>query len=109
MDFQPARQEGCRSAGRTTGIIGSLVFWVGATQDFLRGAFVHLNTIGSPNVTTLFTKAGHAQDALDEACIRLYNATDADSDFTRASQRNFWAREPSLRPAPDINSQSEKE
>jgi catalase len=73
-----------------------------AAQDFVRDAFAHLKAIGfTPNLTTLFAKAGLAEDALDEACIHLAKSTDAGKFVTRASQGKFWAREPYVRPPPD--------
>ena len=75
---------------------------MGAAQDFVRDAFAHLKTIGfTHNLTTLFAKAGLAEDALDEACIQLAQSADAGKFVTRASQGKFWGREPYVRPPPD--------
>jgi catalase len=75
---------------------------MGAAQDFVRDAYAHLKVLGfTPNLAPLFTKAGLAEDTLDEACIRLTKSDDAKQFVTRASQGKFWAREPLVRPPPD--------
>ncbi|MBV9990551.1 MAG: catalase [Alphaproteobacteria bacterium] len=72
-----------------------------AAQDFVRDAFAHLKTIGfTGNLAELFTKAGLAQEDLDEACIPLSKRADAGQFVDTAANGKFWAREPKVRPLP---------
>lgn len=75
---------------------------MGAAQDFVRDAFAHLKTIGfTTNTARLFEKAGLDMDGLDDACVTLTKASDADGFIKTASNGKFWAREPLVRPLPE--------
>jgi catalase len=74
---------------------------MGAAQDFVRDAFSHLKAIGfTDNLEALFTKAGLAQEDLDDACIALSKRGDAARFVDAAANGKFWAREPKVRPLP---------
>ena len=74
-----------------------------AAQDFVRDAFSHLKVIGyTPNTQMLFTKAGLCKDGLDEACVTLAGTADAKLFIAEAAKGKFWAREPAVRPMPDL-------
>ena len=73
-----------------------------AAQDFVRDAYSHLKVLGyTANTQLLFTKAGLAKDALDEACIALASAPDAGRFIAKAAKGKFWPREAAVRPMPD--------
>ncbi len=70
-------------------------------QDFVRDAYSHLKIIGStPNLSTLFAKAGLAKEDMDEGCVSFSRNADAATFMTMAAKGKLWAREPKLRPLP---------
>lgn len=63
------------------------------SKDFVTDAFAHCKYIGySPEVMTLFTKAGIGDD-IDEACVELGKAGDASKFIAECRKLRFWARE----------------
>ncbi|KQX18815.1 catalase [Sphingomonas sp. Root50] len=64
-----------------------------ATQDFVRDAFGHCKYIGLTRAAQpIFVKAGIA-DLLDDACIALATAKDADGFVAAIAALRFWPRE----------------
>jgi catalase len=67
-----------------------------AAKDFATDAFAHCKFIGySPEVAALFDKTGLTPD-LDEACVALSTAKDAQPFLKACGALRFWAREPGV-------------
>jgi catalase len=65
-------------------------------KDFVSDAFGHAKFIGyTPEVAALFDKTGLTPD-LDEACVALSTAKDAQPFLKACGALRFWAREPGV-------------
>ena len=65
-----------------------------AAKNFVADAFAHCKFIGiSAPAKAIFDKAGIAEDDLDEACLPLAKAADAETFLKACGKLRYWPRE----------------